>query len=330
LIQHIYFQHNILEAGAHWADFPWRPVNCLQSTGFPEPPPYENRKRIDVSAEFYDITHPLRRELHRKYIRHCLDSMANHSNVIFTIGEEFTGPKHFVRFWLETIQQWRKDTGLDPLIALSCTRDVQDDILNEEGLSNEIDIIDLKYWWYLSDGTVYAPPGDQHLAPRQQLREWKGTKSRSASQIARQIREYRLRFPSKAVICSIDGISPAAVLAGGGSLAPMEIGEKQLRKELPNLVPMELPGKDPINPPMILGSKGNDKYLVVRSEVPQPLGLPTSSTKVAVIELVGKNFKFGKKQTAEVSAGVLDFGDQDRNQHQRQNPSPALWIEVTP
>jgi len=46
LVQQTYFQHNILEAGAHWADFPWRPANCLQATGFPEPPPYVNKKRV--------------------------------------------------------------------------------------------------------------------------------------------------------------------------------------------------------------------------------------------------------------------------------------------
>ena len=34
-----YFQHNILEAGAHWADCPWRPANNVNDTGLPEPPP---------------------------------------------------------------------------------------------------------------------------------------------------------------------------------------------------------------------------------------------------------------------------------------------------
>src|SRR5262249_17298955 len=35
LLHQAYFQHNFLEAGAHWADFPWRPANCFQDTGFP-------------------------------------------------------------------------------------------------------------------------------------------------------------------------------------------------------------------------------------------------------------------------------------------------------
>ncbi|HEY2157653.1 MAG TPA: DUF6298 domain-containing protein, partial [Isosphaeraceae bacterium] len=46
LLHHAYSQHNILEAGAHWADFPWRAANNIQATGFPEPPPYAGKKRI--------------------------------------------------------------------------------------------------------------------------------------------------------------------------------------------------------------------------------------------------------------------------------------------
>jgi hypothetical protein len=32
-----YFQHNIIEAGAHWVDSPWRSANNVNQTGFPEP-----------------------------------------------------------------------------------------------------------------------------------------------------------------------------------------------------------------------------------------------------------------------------------------------------
>ena len=32
-----YFQHNILEAGAHWVDSPWRSANNINNTGFAEP-----------------------------------------------------------------------------------------------------------------------------------------------------------------------------------------------------------------------------------------------------------------------------------------------------
>ena len=122
LLHQAYFQHNILEAGAHWADFPWRPANCLQATGFPEPPPYAGKKRIFMADAFYDVTHPMRRRLHRLYIRHCLDVLGAHPNVIFLTGEEFTGPLEFIRFWLDTVTEWERETGRDVLVGLAPPR----------------------------------------------------------------------------------------------------------------------------------------------------------------------------------------------------------------
>jgi hypothetical protein len=65
---------------------------------------------------------------------------------------------------------------------------------------------------------VYDPRGGESLAPRQQLRQWKGSKSRSDASVARGVREYRTRFPGKAVTVSLDGANGWAVLAAGGSL----------------------------------------------------------------------------------------------------------------
>jgi len=218
LVQQMYFQHNVLEAGAHWADFPWRPANCLQPTGFAEPPPYAGNKRVFMAAAFYDVTHPVRRDLHRRYVRHCLDTLGGCRNVVFQLGEEFTGPLDFVRFWLDTVAEWQKDTGRDVLVSLSCTRDVQDAILADPARAAVVDAIDLRYWWYTADGGVYDPKGGENLAPRQQLREWKGSKSRSDASVARAVRELRTQHPGKAVLCSLDGVSPWAVVAAGGSV----------------------------------------------------------------------------------------------------------------
>src|SRR5678816_3368642 len=66
LVQQMYFQHNVLEAGAHWADFPWRPANCLQETGFPEPPVYVGEKRVFAAKALCDAPHPARGDLHRR------------------------------------------------------------------------------------------------------------------------------------------------------------------------------------------------------------------------------------------------------------------------
>jgi hypothetical protein len=240
LIHEAYFQHNVLEAGAHWADFPWRPANCLQDTGFPEPPPYRNQKRVYMAEAFYDVTNAERRALHRAYIRHCLDVLSKHTNVIYLTGEEYTGPLDFVQFWIDVIAEWEKDTGKKVLVGLSCTKDVQDAILADKERGPKIAVIDIKYWWYNSDGGLYAPKGGQNLSPRQHEREWDGNKKRTDAQIARQVREYRKRYPEKAVICVLDRANGWAVLSAGGSMPDLRgLTDERLLKALPRMKPFE-------------------------------------------------------------------------------------------
>jgi hypothetical protein len=239
LVQQMYFQHNLLEAGAHWADFPWRPANCLQATEFPEPPPYVNGKRVFMAEAFYDVRHPLRRRLHRAYIRHCLDVLGGNSNVVFLTGEEFTGPLSFVQFWLDTVTEWEKEKGRNVLVGLSCTKDVQDAVLADPARGPRVSVIDLKYWWYTAKGGVYDPKGGESLAPRQQLRAWKGGKSRSDAALARQVREYRARFPDKAVLCSLRPANGWAVLAAGGSVPALPaLTDARLLAALPDMKPL--------------------------------------------------------------------------------------------
>jgi hypothetical protein len=218
----MYFQHNILEAGAHWVDTPWRPANALQDLGFPEPPAFIDRKRIAMADMFYDVSDPRRREFHRQFIRKSLDNLADNTNVIQAIGEEFTGPLSFVQFWLDTVAEWERDTGKHPLIALSCTKDVQDAILADPERSKLVSVIEFKYWWPISSGKVFAPAGGQSLAPRQQIRENRGKTGRSEPETERFIRDYRLRYPDKAILCAYDRMDGAAALAAGASIVPFE------------------------------------------------------------------------------------------------------------
>jgi hypothetical protein len=222
LIHQDYFQHNILEAGAHWADSPWRPVNNINNTGFPEPPPYAGDKRIFMDEQFYDITHPVRRELHRSYIRQCLENFRGNSGVIQLTSEEYTGPLHFVQFWIDVIGEWEKETGENVMTGLSATKDVQDAVLADPVRSKMVDVIDIRYWAYRDDGSLYAPEGGQHLAPRQHARLVQPGK-RSFEQVYRAVREYKLKFPGKAVIYSEGQYRDFAwaVFMAGGSLAPI-------------------------------------------------------------------------------------------------------------
>ncbi|TAG99242.1 MAG: pectate lyase, partial [Sphingobacteriales bacterium] len=177
LVHQNYFQHNIIEAGAHYADFPWRTANNINNTGFAEPVNYAGDKRIFYAEQFYDLSNPVRRELHKKYIRQCLNNFKDNSGVLQLICEEFTGPLHFVQFWLDEIAAWEKETGKHPLIGLSVTKDVQDAILADVKLSEIVDIIDIRYWHYQADSTAYEPKGGQNLAPRQHARLLKPKKT---------------------------------------------------------------------------------------------------------------------------------------------------------
>lgn len=237
LINAMYFQHNLLEAGAHWADFPWRPANCLQATGFPEPPPYVNRKRIFMAEAFYDTTHPVRRGLHRAYIRHCLDSLAQEPNVLHVLAEEYSGPLSFVEFWLDVATEWRQETGKQGLLALSAPKDVQDAILEDPRRSQQVDVIDFKYWWRSGD-RMFAPKGGQNLAPRQHERE-AGVPRPQDHDLARMAAEYRKRYPEKAVICDFDTAGWAFVCAGGSLPNLPSTTAPRLLEAIPRMRPWE-------------------------------------------------------------------------------------------
>lgn len=192
-----YFQHNILEAGAHWVDCPWRPVNNVNGTDFPEPVPFTGDKRIFMAEQFYNIDNPRLRPLHRQFIRQCLENFKDDGNVVQLISEEYTGPLHFTRFWLETIAEWERETGRHPLIALSCTKDAQDSILADPELAKVVDIIDIRYWHYNTTG-LWAPPAGKNMAPRQFMRKMKVGKTGFA-EAYKAVKEYRTKYPEKAV-----------------------------------------------------------------------------------------------------------------------------------
>ncbi|MEO7309970.1 MAG: DUF6298 domain-containing protein [Chitinophagaceae bacterium] len=220
LVHQNYFQHNIIEAGAHYVDFPWRTANNINNTGFPEPPPFAGDKRIFLAEQFYDISNPVRRALHVKFIRQCLDNFKDNNSVIQFIGEEFTGPLHFVKFWLDVVQAWEKETGKHPIIGLCVTKDVQDSIMSMPAYAAVVDLIDIRYWHYQADGTTYEPKGGQNLAPRQHARLLKPKKT-SFEQVYRAVKEYREKYPTKAVSYSGDSYTEFGIAAfiAGGSLA---------------------------------------------------------------------------------------------------------------
>ncbi|MCR4852674.1 MAG: DUF6298 domain-containing protein [Prevotella sp.] len=236
-----YFQHNILEAGAHWVDCPWRPVNNVNhtDTSFPEPVPFTGDKRIFIAEQFYNETDATLRPLHRQYIRMCLDELKDQPNAIHLISAEYTGPLHFTRFWLQTIAEWEAETGCHPLIALSCTKDAQDAILADPILNKVVDIIDIRYWHYNTEG-LWAPAAGGNLAPRQWMRKLKVGKTGFA-EAYRAVREYRDHYPEKAVTFFSQQYPDYgwAILMAGGSLPNVRINNATLRSHLPQMHPMD-------------------------------------------------------------------------------------------
>ncbi|MFD1604549.1 DUF6298 domain-containing protein [Flavobacterium artemisiae] len=228
LINQQYFQHNIIEAGAHWSSSPWRSANNISNTGFPEPPPYAGDKRIFMAELFYDINNAQRRKLHEGFIRKSFENFQENSNVIQLTSAEYTGPLHFMEFWLDQAQKWKDETGKKGLIGLSATKDVQDAILNDAKRNKTVDVIDIRYWYYKEDGSEYAPKGGLNLAPRQHARKMK-TGKETDNQVYRAVREYREKYPEKVILYSTDG-SPRfgwpALMAGAS---------------LPNIPKVELP-----------------------------------------------------------------------------------------
>jgi len=187
----------------------------------------------------------VRRELHRSYIRNGLETFSENKGVIHLTSAEYTGPLHFVRFWLEVIGEWEKETGKTALTGLSATKDVQDSVLADKNLCSLVDIIDIRYWNYRADGTLYAPKGGQHLAPRQHAR-LVNPGSRSFESVYRAVSEYRRKFPEKAVICSEsnDIRFPWAVLMAGGSLPTLpEISDPSFLKAAGEMFPTEISGE---------------------------------------------------------------------------------------
>ena len=234
-----YFQHNILEAGAHWVDCPWRTANNINQTPFLEPVNFTGDKRIFTATLFYDISNPTLRELHKQYIRQSLDAFKGQPNVIHSIGEEFTGPLHFVQFWLDVIAEWEQENG-KVLVALAVNKDVQDAILKDPVRAKVVDIIDIEQWFYHSKGE-YAPEGGVNMAPRQYQRKIR-TGSARFEDVYRAVTEYRKY--GKAVVYSAQKFPELgwASLMAGGSCAAIPVKNEAFLRSISSMEPQIIDG----------------------------------------------------------------------------------------
>jgi len=244
LFHNNFFQHNIIEAGAHYADFPWRTANNINGTGFPEPVNYAGDKRQFMAEQFYEENDPARHKLLVAYIDKCMDNFADNNGVIQSISAEFTGPLHFAKFWVETVKQWEDTHKKKEIIAISATKDVQDAILSNPATASVINVIDIRYWYYEGNGKLYAPEGGKSLAPRQQERLDK-PKAVSFESVYQAVHEYKVKYPEKAVLFSADGYEHfgwAVFMAGGSIPALPAATDKNFLTAAQGMKPVDLAG----------------------------------------------------------------------------------------
>lgn len=220
LLHDHYNQHNIIEEGAHWCDYPWRSANNINDLGFPEKVRFAGDKRVYMAEQFYDISRDVIRHYHSLLIRHSVNTFAGNNGVVHSIGLEYTGPLFFMNFWLEEVNACSNHH----LVALSATKDVQDAILKDEVHAPMVDVIDIRQWHYRDDGSTYEPEGGANLAPRQHARLIPKGEASCAS-VYRAVSEYRRAYPQKAVV--YNSLMPRAphnaahwaVFMAGGSFA---------------------------------------------------------------------------------------------------------------
>ena len=284
-----YFQHNILEAGAHWVDCPWRTANNVNNTPFLEPVNFTGDKRIFTATLFYDTDNATLRELHRQYIRQSLDAFKGQHNVIHSIGEEFTGPLSFVQFWLDVIAEWEQEN--EPvLVALAVNKDVQNAILADPIRSKTVDIIDIEQWFYHNKGE-YAPPGGVNMAPRQYLRKIR-TGGARYEDVYRAVSEYRMRYPSKAVIYSAQKAPEMcwASLMAGGSCAAVPVNDRSFLYEVARMTPQQ-----PVDGVYLLA--GDNGWLIDTGQAEAPYTLPLPNGTYIVQEIDRKSGEMGHIRT---------------------------------
>ncbi len=242
----LYNDHNVLEIGPHYIDFPWRTANTVSNTGMPEPPPYHpGGTKLDVGNEFFSVASAPLRKLHHDYILHVLDELGDQPNVIFGAAYQFAGPLAFEQFFQDTIAEWEQAHHRKIRVALTTGKNTTDAILADPVRSKQIAVVDMRYWVYYPDGSVFAPNAGENHAFRELIQtRFKGYSDTppftTPEMVYKQVREYRDRFPNIALVPMESGAGPIPILMGGGA------AQSSLRGYAPGAPRREGPNLDAI------------------------------------------------------------------------------------
>jgi Family of unknown function (DUF6298)/Putative collagen-binding domain of a collagenase len=229
VLYNLYNTHDVLEIGPHWIDYPWRPANNINDTGLPEPPPFKTHNRNDVGNEFYSTAYAPLRELHRAYMLHTFDELADQPNIIFEMAYQYAGPLEFEQFFQDVAREWEQKHGKHIRIALTTGKQTTDAILADPVRSKQIAIVDMRYWEYRPDGSLFAPRAGENHAFRELItKEFPGytdtPPATTPEQMYRETREYRDKYPNIALMPMENGAGPIPLLMGGAASQSALVG----------------------------------------------------------------------------------------------------------
>lgn len=218
----LYNAHNVFELGPHWMDYPWRPANNINNTGLPEPPPLRYEDRNDVGNEFFSTAYAPLRELHHAYILHTLDELGAEPNVIFGVAYQYAGPLSFEQFFLDTVAEWEQQHNRRVRVALTTSKPLTDAIMADPVRRRDVAVVDMRYWQYLPDGTLWRPEAGINRAFREQIMtafpKYMDLPPETTEQLAyRSIREARAQYPRVALMPMVNGGGILPVLMAGGA-----------------------------------------------------------------------------------------------------------------
>jgi hypothetical protein len=247
-----YNNHDVNEIGPHWIDYAWRPANNINDTGLPEPPPLRPNNRNDVGTQFFSVDYPALRKLHHDYIFHTLDELGDLPNAIFTAAYQFAGPLAFEQFLQDTIAEWEKLHNRTIRIALVTGKNTVDAILADPVRSKQVSVIDMRYWEYQPDGTLFAPDAGQNRAFRELITDhfpgYTDTPPPTTPEMVyKQVREYRDPHPNIALLPMEEGAGPVPILMAGGA------SQSSLRGGI------VMSPRQPANAPAIPGASPRDR-----------------------------------------------------------------------
>jgi hypothetical protein len=112
-------------------------------------------------------------------------------------------------------------------IELATSKDITDAILADSARAGQVAVIDMRYWQYRPDSTLWAPPGGKNLAFREAITAdfnrgaGDNPPDTTPQQVYRQVREYHDRYPDKAIVAWNSGAGPIPILMAGGAEALM-------------------------------------------------------------------------------------------------------------